>query len=147
MPTLGATGPQGPAGPQGAQGLTGATGATGPQGQQGPAGTNGGQGPPTLPVVNKVGSFTLANGEAGSHYECDGAGVNIITVPKNSTVAITVGNLYEGHQDDVGQLQFSFEAGANYFAPMGTKTRTQGSPFQIMKLHTDAWLLTGDLVP
>ena len=145
MPTIGNTGPQGPVGPAGPTGPTGPQGATGATGPQGPAGANGTQGPPSLSVVNKTGNFTVANADAGNHLECDA--VAIITVPKNSTQAITPGNLFEGHQDDAQQIVFQFEAGANAFTPMGTKTRTMGSPWQLMKLHTDAWLLTGDLVP
>jgi len=146
--TVGPAGPQGPAGPTGPTGATGpagATGATGPQGPTGPQGSAGTPGPPTLTVTSKAGSFTLANAEAGTHYECTGPSTNTITVPTNANVPITVGSLFEGHQDDVGQLVFSFQVGANAFTPMGTKTRTQGSPWQLMKLHTDAWLLTGDL--
>jgi hypothetical protein len=79
--------------------------------------------------------------------ECGGSSTNTITIATNATVAIPLGSLFEGHQDDIGQMQFALASGVNAYTPMGTKTRTQGSPFYFYKMHTDAWMITGDLVP
>jgi len=133
MPTLGGGGAAGPQGP------------AGPPGPQGPAGTNGTQGPPTLTVLTKNASFTLSAAEAGYHYECSSPSAIVVTIPLNATVAIPVGTMFEGHKDDAGAVSFTTAAGVNCYMTMGTACRAVGSPWQLIKLHTDAWLLSGDL--
>jgi len=97
-------------------------------------------------VVNataKSAAYTLALGDQSTLIQVSGA--QTITVPLNATVAYPVGAII--HLLSIsGQPVVSFTAGiTSYYSP-GLKLRATGSMASLVKLGTNTWALTGDLV-
>lgn len=103
-----------------------------------------------LPVDTQLANFTLANAHASRFQACQKATRLTVTVPKNSTQSIDVGQIFPGNQDSTGEVFWSFESGVGFYTPAGLgvpcRTRIEGSKWSLFKLRTDAWLLDGDVV-
>ena len=155
----GATGPTGPTGNTGPQGIkgdtgdtgptgaTGSTGATGPTGSTGPTGATGPQGDwsaaqtvtttattSIAPVVADVGKLFLLN-STSSHT---------ITLPSDTTAAITIGCRIDYVRYNTGSVSFTAGAGATVF-PVGSTIRARYSAATAIKIVANGWLVVGDL--
>jgi hypothetical protein len=96
-------------------------------------------------VQSKTANYTLALGDEGSILVMSGGTTNSITIPTNASVALPIGSSVMIAQTSAIQTVIS-GAGVTLYATPGLKLRTQYSVATLLKVGTDAWVITGDLV-
>lgn len=157
-PTGPSGGPIGPTGATGVTGLTGATGATGPTGATGqsitgPTGPTGAQGPAGNPTSSlninvQGGTYSLVVGDAGGVIQMTSGATAILTIPTNASQGFTVGAQIAILQTGVGPIIIAGAGGVttvsrnNWFRLGG-----QYSMASLLKIETDTWVASGDLIP
>lgn len=169
----GPQGAAGPAGADGATGPAGADGATGPAGQGVPTGGTTGQtlrkvsatdydtewaDPATGGVTEAQVETTQINAQTGTAYTLgltdrgqtvtmNNAAANTVTVPTNATAAFEVGSVVSILQLGAGVTSIKGATGVTINGvAAGTGaigTRWQGA--SLLKIGTDAWVLSGDV--
>lgn len=99
--------------------------------------------PFTVNSTAKAAAYTLTLGDQNTLIQVNGA--YAITVPLEATVAYPVGTII--HLLSIsGQPTVTFTSGiTSYYSP-GAKLRATGSMASLVKLATNTWALTGDLV-
>lgn len=97
------------------------------------------------PPVSKTATYTLALGDEGTVLVMSGGTTNNITVPTNASVAFPVGSSIMVVQTSAIQTVIS-GAGVTFNATPGLKLRAQYSVATLLKIATDTWVVTGDLV-
>lgn len=91
-------------------------------------------------------NYTLAIGDAGALVSSNAAGAVNLTVPPNSSVAFPTGTQIDLVQFGAGQVTVVPGSGVTiYSADSKLKFRVAYSTATLVKVGTDAWLLTGDL--
>jgi hypothetical protein len=100
-----------------------------------------------LVITSKVNNFTVATADAGTHYSVNKASGVTATIPTNGSDPIPIGTAYDGHAHGAGMVTFAGEDGTVTIdsADNLLSTRVQFSSFQLLKIGTNEWLLTGDL--
>jgi hypothetical protein len=98
----------------------------------------------TIPTA-KTATYTLALGDEGSAILMNGATTNNITVPTNATAAFPIGSAIIIVQVSGVQTVIS-GAGVTFYATPGLKLRTQYSMATLLKVATDTWVVTGDVI-
>ena len=154
----GPTGPAstvpGPTGPPGADSTV--PGPTGPPGADstvpGPTGPTGptGPGPGPLSINAQTGTtyqFALTDDESQcALITFDNANPITVTVPKNSTVAFTVGTVINTQQIGSGQVTFAPEDGTVTLDPASTlKISAQWKAVSLTQIAANVWSLIGSL--
>lgn len=165
----GTQGLQGPTGPTGVQGPTGATGpvgapstvtgptgppGTGPTGPTGPASTVTGPTGPTGPTDQTITVYTytasqaLLAGHASNAVAFESATSLSAIVPTNSSVPFPVGTQILFIQTGEGQLGFSAQDDSIEILSEGNRfvLRGRGATATLLKIATNDWILSGNLV-
>jgi hypothetical protein len=93
--------------------------------------------------VAKTGNYTLILSDANTLIQMNGAFT--FTVPLNATVAYPIGTTISLIALTTG-VQVAFTAGITSYATPGLKLRAAGSMATLIKLGTNTWALTGDLI-
>lgn len=89
-------------------------------------------------------TFVLADAN-GKVVTLSNAAAIALTVPTNAAVAIPIGTVISLIQLGAGQVTIS-GAGVTLRAPSGLKIRTQYSMATLVKIATDEWVVSGDVV-
>jgi hypothetical protein len=149
---LGPTGPQGITGPTGAAStVTGPTGPTGSQGITGPTGSTGSTGPTgpaffPLTGTTYTASHILVAGNAGTLVKMNVSSAHTLTIPPEITYNFDVGTQIVVVQLGAGQTTITPGTGVSLVSEGGKRiTKAQYATASLIKLGTDAWLLTGNL--
>ena len=99
---------------------------------------------------SQVASYTLVLADAFAKViKLNNASAMNLNVPTNASVAFPIGTLIGGFQYGAGQVTVvAVTPGTTSIrTPAGaTKSRTQYSSFSLLKIATDEWLLSGDIV-
>jgi len=99
--------------------------------------------PFTVNSTAKAAAYTLALTDQNTLVQVNGT--YVITVPLDATVAFPVGTIIHLLATS-GQPSVAFTSGiTSYYSP-GLKLRAVGSMVSLVKLGTNTWALTGDLV-
>lgn len=98
------------------------------------------------PVAYYTGSHTLTIDNAGRMLMMDSASGMNLTIPLNATVAFPTGTRIDIAQWNTGQVTVVATSGV-YLLSSGSlvKTARIGAAASLIKMSTDAWLLTGEL--
>jgi hypothetical protein len=144
----GSTGPTGPSGPQGAaSNVTGPTGAQGPTGPTGAASTV--PGPPFYNLEFSIATenYILSAVDIGKLVQIAKSTAVTLTIPADSTYSFPVGTQILVSQNGLGQITFTGAAGVTVRSE-GTrlKTKAQHAVASLIKLSSNTWLLSGNLV-
>jgi hypothetical protein len=93
-------------------------------------------------------SYTLVLADGNSrHVKITNASANNLTVPPNSSVAFAIGTSILVSSLGAGQTTFVPGSGVTIRSPGGAlKLRVQYSAATLIKIGTDEWLLSGDIV-
>lgn len=91
----------------------------------------------------KTGAYTLVLSDQNTLIQMNGAFA--FTVPLNSTVPYPIGTQIHLLALTTG-VSVTFTGGITSYATPGTKLRAAGSMATLIKLNTDTWVLTGDLI-
>lgn len=95
-------------------------------------------------------SYTLVLADANNKLiQMNAAGALNLNVPTNASVAFPIGTVISGMQYGAGQVTIQAVTPATTFirsSGAATKSRLQYSEFSLVKLATDEWLLSGDVV-
>ena len=98
-------------------------------------------------LTDATGTKTLALADRGVWLRFTNATASVLTIPTNASVAIGIGESFNGVQGAAGLITFTPAGGVTVNKPSGynAKTRAQGSAFCLIKIETDVWDLVGDL--
>lgn len=140
----------GPIGPTGATGLQGVTGPTGPQvtGPQGPLGPTG---PANFELVGPqyLNSITLQDSDAASIVKINSSVVTTVTVPLDGAAGYTfpLGTQIVLTQLGLGQVGIVGASGVQVLSEGNRKTtKSRYSIASLIKLSSNTWLLSGNLI-
>lgn len=101
-------------------------------------------------IVNTSGATrTLVATDAGARVRHSHTVDAVFTVPLNSAVPFTIGEVVEIEQVGVGKIEVAGDVGVtvNNRAAMLPNTAEQFGVVRLMKVGTDEWTLSGDLEP
>lgn len=90
-------------------------------------------------------SYIVDISDNGKLITCDNNDPVVITVPLNSSQPFALGAQINIVQLGIGQVSISGDIGVNVYSTPGLKFRDRYSVATLIKIDTDAWLLTGDL--
>lgn len=100
-----------------------------------------------IDVNTRTANYTLVLTDAGNYVRMNVVGANTLTVPKNSAVAFPVGTVIHLRQAGAGQTTVSpVDGDVTINTPESYSLRKQGSSASLIKVATDTWDLSGDLV-
>jgi hypothetical protein len=99
-------------------------------------------------ITSQTGTtYTLALTDSNDLVKADNATGIAITIPKNSVTAFPTKTEIHIVQYGVGQVTFQpVDGDVTIRSTPGLKTRDQWSMATLIKIDTDEWVLTGDLV-
>jgi hypothetical protein len=145
-------GPTGATGATGADstvtGPTGATGATGP-GVTGPTGATGATGPAfyNLTGTTYTSSISLDEVDIAKIVKMNSTSNTTITVPTDASLIADEGAQIVIAQLNIGDVTFEAASGVTLYSE-GNKYTLRGryAVASLIKLETDTWLLSGNLV-
>lgn len=93
-------------------------------------------------------TYTLVLADANTKLvTLSNAGAITLTVPTNVGVAFPVGTVISLLALGAGQVTVTPAGGVTLRATPGTKIRTQYSMASLVKIATDEWVLSGDIIP
>lgn len=146
----GEQGIQGIQGEQGIQGIQGEIGPEGPQGEIGPAGATGDEGPQGPPgnnptVVGESGTtFTISSSNVSTYTRLTNAGTKTITVPEESTEALTPNGEWNIRNVGAGAATISPAGAVVVNAPFGgTLVIPAGGTVTLKRVAEDEFDLMG----
>ena len=99
-----------------------------------------------LNVVSQATSFNLSAHTAHDYVRVTGASPVTATVPEAGTLNFPIGTTFTIFQDGVGAVTIAAAGGVTILTPDTLVFRRQGSAATLVKVATDTWTLTGDLV-
>lgn len=92
-------------------------------------------------------AYTLVLADAGRLVTVDSAALHALTLPPNSSVAFDIGTYLTIAQLGVGQIQVTPGSGVTLVSRGSVfKTAGQYAMATLMKIATDTWILSGDIV-
>lgn len=94
----------------------------------------------------KTSSYTLTASDAGTLVIMNVGSANSLTVPLNSSVPFALGTQVPILQLGTGQTSVVAAGGVTIRFTPGLKLRTQYSAAALIKIDTDVWILSGDIV-
>jgi len=141
---------QGPVGPTGSTGAQGITGPTGPQ-VTGPAGPIGPTGPANFDLVGPqyLNSVTLQASDAASIVKINSSVVTTVTVPVDGSGGYTfpTGTQIVLTQLGLGQVGIAGAEGVQVLSEGNRRTtKSRYSITSLIKLSSNTWLLSGNLI-
>jgi hypothetical protein len=93
-------------------------------------------------------TYTLVLADANQKLvTLDNAGAITLTVPTNASVAFPIGTVISLLAKGAGQVTVAAAGGVTLRATPGAKLRTQYSMASLVKIGTDEWVLSGDIIP
>ena len=99
-----------------------------------------------LTVSTQVASFNLSGVAPHAYIVVDSASAVAVTVPANETLAFGIGTTFTVFQRGLGTVTVAAAVGVTVLTPDTLAFRKQGSAATLVKIGTDTWVLTGDLV-
>jgi hypothetical protein len=103
---------------------------------------------PALTLNTQTSSYTLVLSDAGKLVGINNASANTLTVPTNASVAFPVGTPIRLRQPGAGQTTVAGAAGVTLNALAGAfKLAGQYANATLVKVASDTWELSGDIVP
>lgn len=91
-------------------------------------------------------AYVLAAADRGGLIEMNNANSNVVTIPKNTTVALPVGTQIVCVQLGVGQTSFASASGVTIISDTNKlKIATRGAAVTAYKSDVDTWVLMGNL--
>jgi len=100
----------------------------------------------SVSLNTQTSSYTLVLSDAGTLVIMNLGSANNLTVPLNSSVPFAVGTQVPILQLGTGQTTIVATSGVTIRFTPGLKLRTQYSAGALIKIDTDTWLLSGDIV-
>ena len=100
----------------------------------------------TVALNTQTSSYTLVLSDAGTLVIMNVGSANNLTVPLNSSVPFAIGTQVPILQLGSGQTTIVATSGVTIRSTPGLKLRTQYSAGALIKIDTDTWLLSGDIV-
>lgn len=99
-------------------------------------------------VSSFTADITLTSDEAGTYQRCTSAVPRAVTVPANADVPIDVNSIYTFRQAENGQLTFvgGVDVVINLPPTVTSTTRGPGSTVSLIKVGTNEWDLSGDMM-
>lgn len=99
-----------------------------------------------LNVVSQITSFNLSAFTAHDYVRVTGASPVTATVPASGTLDFPIGTTFTIFQEGAGAVTIEAAVGVTILTPDTLVFRKQGSAATLVKVATDTWTLTGDLV-
>jgi hypothetical protein len=99
-----------------------------------------------VPINTQTASYTLTLSDAGTMVIMNVGSANNLTVPLNSSVAFAIGTQIPILQLGSGQTTVVATGGVTVASTPGLKLRTQFSSAMLIKIASDTWLLSGDII-
>jgi hypothetical protein len=100
----------------------------------------------SVSLNTQTSSYTLVASDAGTLVIMNVGSANNLTVPLNSSVPFAIGTQVPILQLGTGQTTIVATGGVTIRFTPGLKIRTQYSAGALIKIDTDTWLLSGDIV-
>jgi hypothetical protein len=106
----------------------------------------GGSSSSVLTISEQTGaSYTLASSDHGTMIDMNSASAQTLTVPLNSSVALSTGFYVIIRQKGAGQVTVSPSGGVTVNPSSTLKTGGQYSIIVLIKVDTDTWAIGGDM--